>query len=73
LEIWFEISEERVKEFNYKILLTMKLQDKLETEFLEHNKEVKNNSVKMNNEFNNYLKDYKEELFDDAEIIMNDK
>jgi hypothetical protein len=51
----------------------MKLQDKLETEFLEHNKEVKNNSVKMNNEFNNYLKDYKEELFDDAEIIMNDK
>lgn len=64
--------KEMTKEFNYKTLLTMKLQDKLRTEFLEQNKGARDNSTEINNTFNNYLNNYKEELFDDAEIIMND-
>ena len=65
--------KEKVKEFNYKVLLTMKLHKKLNIEFLENNKKTMTNSTEISNEFNNYLKDYKEELYNNAEKIMNNK
>lgn len=65
--------KEKVKEFNYKVLLTMKLHEKLKVEFLENNKMTMTNGTEISNEFNNYLKDYKEELYNNAEKIMNNR
>lgn len=65
--------KEIAKEDSYKTLLTMKLYDKLQSEFLRDNKKTTKSSAELNDDFENYLKDYKEELFNDAEIILHDK
>lgn len=65
--------KEMSKQDSYKTLLTMKLHDKLQSEFLKNNKNTMNNLAETSIEFNNYLKNYKEDIYNEAEKIMNNK
>lgn len=62
-----------VKEYNYKLILTMKLQDKLELEFLKKNKKTMDNNEDIHIELYNYLENYKEEIYNNAKIIKTSK
>lgn len=63
--------KEMSKQDSYKTLLVMKLHDKLKSEFLQNNKSTMNNNVETNIDFNDYLKDYKEDIYNKAEKNMN--
>lgn len=63
--------KEMVKEMNYRILLTMKLHEKLESEFLKKNEKTMHDSEELSLELQNYWENYKNELYNNAKIVVN--
>lgn len=75
MNITMDQYKEQVKDYNYKILSTMKLQEKLISEYMEEDINImhsrNNNQEDIQTDINEFLKDYKENLYNNAEIIMN--
>ncbi|WP_353095773.1 hypothetical protein [Tissierella praeacuta] len=75
MNITMDQYKEQVRDYNYKILSTMKLQEKLVSKYMEENINImhsrSNNEEDIQTDINEFLKDYKENLYNNAEIIMN--